>query len=130
MPPASLTIRILQGIRKDLRKNTEELRTTNVRLENLERYTVEGFAGLSDRIDGVSDRVDGLSDRVDGLSNRVDGLSDGIDRLEKSSIAGFVGVTARLENIRDIAGEGWRDHEARLQAVETALAAAKRPARR
>jgi hypothetical protein len=62
------------------------------------------------RVD-VNTRLDGLNDRVDGLSERVNGL-------ERATIAGFEGVHRRLEAIRDLAGDHWRDHEARIRRLE------------
>lgn len=87
----NLTVRVLQGIRRDL----HDLRGDFQALRN-----------------DVNSRLDTLNERVDGVSQRMDGL-------ERATIAGFEGVHRRLEDIRDLAGDHWRDHEARIRRLET-----------
>jgi hypothetical protein len=38
--------------------------------------------------------------------------------LESTTARGFEAVTARLEHLRDFAGERWRDHEERIRRLE------------
>lgn len=87
----NLTVHILQGIRQELR----------------------------DLRGDVNTRLDALTQRVDGLNERVDGLTAHVNGLERATIAGFEGMYGRLEGLRDLAGDHWRDHEARIRRLET-----------
>ena len=42
--------------------------------------------------------------------------------LERTTAAGFAKLDARIDHLVDLAGDGYRDHERRLRAVETKLA--------
>jgi hypothetical protein len=108
MEPTDLTIEILKGIRDETRKTNEEVQRTN-----------EEVRRLGDEQRKTNERLDA------GFAR----LSDRIDTLEKATVQGFVAVTARLEHIRDFAGERYRDHETRLQTVEKRLDAIEGPSR-
>ena len=107
----NLTIRVLHGIRHDLRELTQRVDA------GFEGLTLR-MDGLNERVDGLNERVDGLNERVDGLNERVDGLTQHVNGLERATIAGFEGVQKRLESIRELAGDHWRDHETRIQRLE------------
>ncbi|MBI2897166.1 MAG: hypothetical protein HYY06_26655 [Deltaproteobacteria bacterium] len=101
---ASLTLEILRGIRSGI----EGLRDDN--------------RAVHSELRALNERVDVLTERVDGLNMRVDGLNARVDALERATARGFELVTARLENIRDLAGEQYRKLEERVGVVETRLA--------
>jgi hypothetical protein len=52
----------------------------------------------------IRDEVRGTNERVDALATRVD--------------TGFAQINARLENLIDIAGDRYRDLDARVRALE------------
>ena len=93
--PANLTVEILKEIRTDLaglrRDTNERFESLEERFESLERVTNERFESLEERFES----------------------------LERVTVRGFEAVTGRLENLRDIAGDRWRDHEARITRLES-----------
>ena len=92
-----ITVAILRSIRDEIR----HLRTD----------TNERFEKLGARVDAVGSRVDAVGSRVSSLESRF-------DALEVTTARGFEAVTLRLENIRDLSGERWRDLERRVRRLE------------
>lgn len=93
----NLTVRVLQGIRRDLR----DLR--------------QDFQGLRSDVGELRQDFQGLRGDLNELRGDVNARFDG---LERATVAGFEGVHHRLEAIRDIAGDHWRDHEDRIRRLE------------
>lgn len=60
-----------------------------------------------------------LRDLRGDMNTRLDSLTERVDGLERATISGFEGVHRRLETLRDLAGDHWRDHEARIRRLET-----------
>ena len=89
--PADLTVRILRQIRDTVRDLGE--RIDLLRIETGARFEV--------------------------VEERLGSLEHATTSLERATASGFRQVTARIENLRDVAGERWRDHERRLRALET-----------
>lgn len=63
----------------------------------------------------------GLRDDVAGLRQELRDLTERVDGLETATVRGFEAVTARLENIRDFAGEQHRAHDRRIASLEERL---------
>lgn len=83
------------------------------RVENLTVHILQGIRQeLRDLRGDMNTRLYTLTERVDGLAERMDGL-------ERATISGFEGVHRRLDSLRDVAGDHWRDHEARIRRLET-----------
>ena len=89
---------------------------------SLADVTVEILKGIRDEIAGLRKdtnlRFGGLEGEIRELRTEMHELRSDIDSLETATIRGFEGVAARLENIRDFAGERWRDHEERIRRLE------------
>lgn len=57
----------------------------------------------------------GIRDEIKGLRGDTNAR---FAALEKRVEGGFAGVNARLDNLRDIAGEKYRDLDARVRVLE------------
>lgn len=117
----NLTIRVLQGIRSDLR----DLRGDLSDLRGDVGVLHGDMTGLRGDVGDLRVEVNVLRGEVGGLRGEVGGLRGDLNKLEQSTIAGFTGVhqrlerlDTRLEGIRDVAGAHWRDHEARISRLE------------
>ena len=112
--PANLTVEILKEIRTDL---AGLRRDTNERFESLERVTNERFESLeratNERFESLERATDERFESLERVTN------ERFESLERVTIRGFEAVTGRLENLRDIAGDRWRDHEARITRLES-----------
>ncbi len=57
------------------------------------------------------------------IDGRIERLERGQERLEGEMRAGFAAVNGRLDNLIELSGEKWRDHEERLRRIEERLKA-------
>ncbi len=90
------------------------------------------FDAVDARFDAVDARFDAMDTKFDALASLSLTLVDRVDRLQDETIKGFIGMrreldgvnrridvtNARLEGIRDLAGDQLRAHGARLAALE------------
>jgi len=80
--------------------------------------TIEILKGIREEGRKTNERLEQTNARLEsGLTD----LSRRVGALEKATVDGFVAVTARLEHLRDFAGERYREPEQRLSRVETRL---------
>lgn len=112
MEESDHTIRVLQEIRDGIHTLTSVVRDNSVRID-----------GVSERVDGLTTHVEGLTDAVRENSARIDLVVGGVTRLRTEVIAVRAGVDridARLDNVfTGPMGTLVRDHEQRLQRIET-----------
>jgi hypothetical protein len=119
-----LNTEILIGIREEIRGVRADLRAEI-------RCVRDDLGG---EIRGLRDEVGGLRDEVGGLRGEVRGLGTKLETLEAETIRGFTAVRGeltmvnrRLDNLIEVAGAGHRDHEGRIAALETTVAALRHP---
>jgi cell division protein FtsB len=72
-------------------------------IETLAERLESGFAGVNERLDQTNLRLDQTNDRLDQTNDRLDQ------------------TIARLDNLRDIAGEKYRELDARIRVLEARL---------
>jgi hypothetical protein len=91
--------------------------------DNVAHLTIEVLKDIRQGVQDLRTDFERLNGAVQDL--RTD-TNTRFERLEQATIAGFSGVHDRLERvdtrlvgIRDLAGDRWRDHEARIQNLES-----------
>ena len=102
-----LTTRVLIEIR-------DEVRRTNERLET-------GFGQVNSRLDQTNERIDQTNERIGQTNERLDQTNERLDvtneRLDQT-IKRLDVTNARLDNLRDIAGDRYRELDARVRVLE------------
>ena len=83
--------------------------------------TVEILKGIRAELVGLREDNRGIRDELVTLNGRMDVLTARVGNLEKATVRGFELITARLDNIRDFAGQHYRRLEERVDAVEARL---------
>ena len=112
----------LGGLRRDVRDDIGAVRDE---VEGFRRDMNDEIGALRGEVGGLRGEVGDLREEVGGLREEVHDIREDLRTLEEATIRGFTGVrraldevNARLDNLRDVAGAGWRDHEARLGSLE------------
>ena len=62
-----------------------------------------------------------LGGLLDQTNQRLDQTNQRLDHLERTTALGFERLTERIDNLRDLAGDRYRDHEARIRRLELHL---------
>ena len=109
-----LTVKILREIR-------DELRALRV-----------GQDRTNERLDHTNERIDHTNERIDrSIAMQITQHTDTnarLEQLDRSAVQGFTAVAkhidalgARIDNLRDVAGDRTREHEERLTSAERRL---------
>jgi predicted nuclease with TOPRIM domain len=101
--PVDLTVRILGQLREELRELRGE---------------VGELRGEVGELRGEVGELRGEVGELRGLRGDVAQLRGAVAELRAATATGFRLLTARLENLRDVAGARFRDHERRLRTLE------------